>query len=166
MCTGIDVYQPTTIPSSEYYALEDLYNSTDGENWLWGDIALYGPHWFDDSPYPCSTPMWQGLNCSCVSAERSLTKSCHVTDITLDNYLLKGILPPSLNDLMELSTLSLGLNELNGTIPELLGNFSQLTVLDLRFNNYTGTIPIYLSKWSKYLLAVMFINVGSGNFVS
>ena len=160
----VDIYEPTSIPAAEYYALQDLYNSTGGDNWLWGDIALRGPHWFDDSPDPCSTPMWQGLNCSCVTDKRSLEKSCHVIEVVLDNYRVRGVLPKSLTYLTEVTTLSFSHNELNGTIPELVSNFSHLIELNLGSNSFTGSFPEFLGKLVSIeimtSLIVLFYSVG------
>ena len=51
-----------SIPLAEFDALFDLFNATDGSNWLWKDTTTYGPKWnFSDlNVNPC-IDKWQGL---------------------------------------------------------------------------------------------------------
>ncbi|WCJ28023.1 Receptor kinase-like protein Xa21 [Euphorbia peplus] len=67
--------------------------------------------------------------------------------IDLSKNHLSGDLP-SINDIQELSYLSLAYNEFQGSIPESFGSLSQLELLNLSNNNLTGEIPKSLERLS------------------
>lgn len=93
---------------SQYFALEDLYNSTSGPNWYWQKpYSFYGIPWnFHglSSTNPCEE-RWQGLACSIDNSS--------ITGIELSNDL-HGQLPVSLDRFVDLSTLNLARNRLTG----------------------------------------------------
>jgi len=139
------------IPISEYNALMDLYNSTNGPNWTtknnWGSNPRLR--------LECSTKApWFGVTCDATSS--------HVTGINLHSNLLIGHLPdlsaftelqifdvddnqltgtiPSLSALTKLWYFAADYNELTGAIPSLSG-LTNLTSFDVSFNQLTGGIP-------------------------
>ena len=82
-CTG-------SLSATELSALEALYYSTNGDDWDWKSIKVYGAKWnftnvttFD----PC-TLKWQGITCSTLSAG-----ACIIYEINLPDYNLYGTLP-------------------------------------------------------------------------
>lgn len=76
------------LPTVEYYALIDLFNSTNGEDWVWKTpFSSYGYPWKNTTQIwldPCNTAFpWQGIQCNA-------TISCHVQSIDLTSYGLQG----------------------------------------------------------------------------
>ncbi|RVX04645.1 MDIS1-interacting receptor like kinase 2 [Vitis vinifera] len=53
----------------------------------------------------------------------------------------EGLIPPSIGNLRNLTTLSLSNNELFGSIPQEIGLLRSLNILELSYNNLTGPIP-------------------------
>ena len=130
-----------TIPTSEYSALQELYNSTDGRNWHWRNSTSHGPKWFDGSSHPCSLPFWQGLTCSC-----NTKKQCNIVKIQLTVYGMRGALPNSIANFTQLTDLELGQNLLNSTLPSELCRLTKLESLSLASNLLTGSIPSNIGK--------------------
>lgn len=142
-----NVISSPNIPVEEMNALHDLYNSTNGANWLWSDNPSDGIKWNFTSPStnnPC-TEGWQGIDCTFISPYQFY----HVHGITLPVFNLVGNLPNSLGAFSELSNLFLYYNALTGTIPSSLGNLTQLQYLQLFGNLLTGTIPETLGNLSQ-----------------
>ena len=84
------------LPQAEYTALHDLYDSTQGENWKWGNSSIYGNVWeFSDSADPCMDD-WQGVTCD---ENNPALPGMHVIELDLERYNLRGFLPDSLGDL-------------------------------------------------------------------
>ena len=134
------------IPVSEYNALYDLYNATNGPHWRWVDYSA-GIPWNFTSPElnnPC-VDHWQGINCNFTSPFQNY----HVIQIMLTDYLLKGNLPSSLAALSKLNSLDLSYNQLTGPIPESLCGLVQLQYIDLSTNLLTGAIPESLVNLSQ-----------------
>ena len=63
------------------------------------------------------------------------------TELYLYNNGLKGIIPPHIGCLVNLTHLQLYNNFLTGEIPPEIGNLTNLTYLDLRYNDLSGEIP-------------------------
>ena len=112
----------------DYDALVELYNQTDGPNWMnntgWVD-GIAG-----DNCDPCT---WFGIDCDA---------NGRVSGIVLTDNGLNGNIPDM--DLEFLGVLELGLNQLTGNIPD----FSNLPVLEILYcnnNQLTGTIPDFTS---------------------
>jgi Leucine-rich repeat (LRR) protein len=121
-------------PDYEREALCDLYMSTHGEDWIWGQDN--GVQWncTGDSD-PCAN-QWEGINCG---AQTSTTS--HVTSIDLSAYNLRGRLPSSLGNLSYLEVLDLETNSITGTIPLPFARLHQIVSIYLDDNALTGTIP-------------------------
>jgi len=110
------------VPAAERQTLVNLYNSTNGANWVSNDNWLTGD--------PCDNG-WYGIGCDDAGQ--------HVREIDLPNNGLSGLVP-NLSALASLRILSLHYNQLSGSIPSLsaLGN---LWVVSLRGNHLSGPIP-------------------------
>jgi Leucine-rich repeat (LRR) protein len=128
VCTNtcITVYAQA-VNKQDSLALVDLYNSTNGPAWNYNTNWLTGP-----------VKTWLGIS---VTGTR-------VTGIDLSGNNLNGSIPASLGNLVNLTTLDLGLydddgiyNHLTGSIPSSLGNLVNLTTLDLHGNQLSGSIP-------------------------
>lgn len=141
-----------TLPSSEYNALQDLFNSTNGQSWKWASSTTLnntvGPIWFSNGTSPCDVPNWQGLVCFCKSrAATNHNVTCHITDIVLPNYNLTGTIPDSFADLTHLVYASFYLNSLHGTFPTTFLSLPLLALINIAYNYFTGTIPQNISKF-------------------
>ncbi len=134
----------TEIPKTECQALLDLYNSTDGPNWLNKKSG------WNETDTPCS---WFGIKCD----------NGRVVDLRLTNNGLNGTLPNSLGNLSNLGLLYLGSNNLTGSIPESLGSLSNLTKLSLGYNKITGSIPGSLGNLSNLTQLYLIINNLTGS---
>ena len=116
----------------EYNALEDLYISTNGSNWY----SNCNSNWMFplnnsiDYTAPCRD--WYGVTCN---------SQCQVTQLLLYFCNLKGSIPSSIGNLVQLTYLDLDSNQLSGSIPSSIGNLVQLTYLYLDSNQLSGSIP-------------------------
>ncbi len=112
--------QSDASPQSDMVVLYDLYNATDGPNWLWPNCE--NPGWD-----PSTFPNWCGIY---------YNKNMGVGDISLGGYGLKGQLPDSLVKLTNLTILDLSENKLSGYIPPVWANgFALLQNLYIGSNN-------------------------------
>lgn len=119
------------IPDTEWSALVDVYNSTNGPEW--SDSS----GWLDDSVSECT---WFGITCT--------DNHNHVVDINLSNNNLSGVLPSGLQDLSSLTGLWMHDNNLSGTIPQVWGSLSDLMYFDVAGNQLSGSIPAELGDLS------------------
>jgi hypothetical protein len=146
-----------SIPSSEYQALYDLYNSTEGPHWHWNTSSSDIPWDFSNSSSdPCKNH-WQGLLCDCVNVNY-----CTIEAISLSNYSLIGTLPPSISQFLNLTTLALPGNSLFGSLPPTIGNFHALNEIDIRFNRFTSSIPDSFYELTNLAIARLGFNRFSG----
>ena len=111
-------------------ALVDLYNNTNGPNWI------HHTNWLTIAPL--ST--WYGIE----------TQNGRIISLQLQQNNLTGTLPSSLGNLTALSGMSLAFNKLSGNIPSSIGNLSSLFVLDLSNNLFTGSIPASFTNLPAY----------------
>jgi hypothetical protein len=116
-----------SLPSDEYDALYELYNSTSGANWNWVSpfSTLTGYPWNFTSPEqnPCSLDYpWQGIYCSSSCG----IKPCNIIEVFLPNHALRGTIPNTIGRLSNLQSLQLEFNYLTGTIPNSVGNLIAL----------------------------------------
>jgi Leucine-rich repeat (LRR) protein len=125
------------LPTSQFNALHDLYNSTNGLSWIWMSSAEKHWNFTEVDPNPCAEN-WQGVVCaSC---------NCTVTELKLAQYNLTGTLPASIDAWVDLNTLDLNGNHLTGTIPTEIGNLGSLEYLNLYENLLRGSIPSEIGK--------------------
>jgi hypothetical protein len=126
------------VTDGEISALEDLYDATQGENWAWQyPLSTYGQIWnFEQQPVdPCNN--WQGIMCE-ISVDNSTGT---VVTVNLKYYNLVGTLPPSLQQLRNISVLDFDNNALVGTIPATFSNMTWIREIRLSYNHITGTLP-------------------------
>ncbi|KAJ4822678.1 hypothetical protein Tsubulata_027242 [Turnera subulata] len=98
---------------------------------------------WDFSVDPCeSSGAFLGILCKFPLDNSSI----RIMAIDLDAIGYDGFLSPSIGNLSELSTLSLGRNNFRGPIPETIGNLQKLTRLSLAENLFTGRIPPAITK--------------------
>ena len=138
-------------PLSERDVLTELYQSTDGPNWLDNE------NWLTDAPlgewYGVETD-GSGRVVSLDIAENDLFGSippefgglAHLTYLSLYGNYLSGAIPPELDGLAGLTYLDLGGNELSGPVPPELGGLAGLTYLDLSGNELSGPVPPELGR--------------------
>lgn len=140
----------TVCNHADFVALEVLYNSTNGNNWI------NNTGWLQDCD-PCGiasgTP-WFGIVC----------QNDRVTELDLSSNDLNGTLPSEIGDFSNLTVLNLRFNLLNGSIPNTLGNLSNLITLKLEGNQQiNGTIPITLENLTALEELNLFNNQLSGS---
>ncbi|GAB3997854.1 hypothetical protein GCM10028807_43980 [Spirosoma daeguense] len=135
--------------SPDYQALVDLYNTTNGPNWVNKTGWLNGCD-------PCTgnggSP-WE--NVGCVNGR--------VTGLYLIDNNLTGSIPTSLSALTNLNHLDLQTNRLSGPIPASLGTLTSLTLIILGQNQLTGSIPASLSALTNINHLDFFGNYLSGS---
>ena len=113
------------ISQVEFESLIDIYNSTNGDNWV------NNTGW-DINASACDVSNdWYGLT----------IENGHVTSIQLQNNNLNGTIPNSITRLTYLRVLYLYLNQLSGSFPsENINDLSSLTNLSIR-NNQLNDLP-------------------------
>ena len=124
------------IPAEERAALIDLYNATDGDNWINHKGWRSFPHDADGFSIPGSENHWYGI----------VIKEDHVVKIKLNKDNLNGALPSTLGNLSELSQLYLERNHISGPIPPELGKLANLRILSLGHNQLSSRIPYQLGN--------------------
>lgn len=76
-----------TLPTPEFNALYELYNATNGQNWIWS-----GNQWdFDENASPC-VDNWQGVTC----VLNQTSNIYNIIDLNLEECNLMGTLPVGL----------------------------------------------------------------------
>jgi len=112
-------------------ALVDLYNNTNGPNWVNHTNWLTGA--------PLST--WYGIY---------IFDSVHVSIVNLDNNNLVGTLPSSLGNLTNPAEFSFQNNRLSGSLPSSLTNLPgtrSSIILKFAHNQMSGAIPDFEQFW-------------------
>ena len=124
-------------------ALEALYNATGGANWQ------------DRSNWLTATDIgtWHGVEADAAG---------YVTELSLPNNNLTGVIPAQLGDLSRLRRLLLYGNELSGTIPPELGKLSTVTRISLSSNNLAGPLPAELGALARLDTLILHSNELSG----
>ncbi|OIT33003.1 PREDICTED: receptor-like protein kinase HAIKU2 [Nicotiana attenuata] len=107
-----------------------------------------------DSETPCK---FNGITCD--------QKTGLVTEISLDNKSISGVISPSIFSLKSLTSLVLPSNSLSGNLPSEITNCTNLKILNVTGNNMNGTIPD-LSKLTNLEVLDLSINYFSGKFPS
>jgi hypothetical protein len=138
---------------TEFVALQDLYNSLRGAEWVWNNITGKSVPWNFSIPDadPCFDN-WQGLTCTCNIL------NCKIQVIELERHNVAGELPLSVGSFPELLLLSFRGNKLIGTIPETIGNLTKLETLDISYNHLVREIPKTVNR-----MAALQLFVVSGN---
>ncbi|MEG1649810.1 MAG: hypothetical protein RR277_07965 [Rikenellaceae bacterium] len=113
--------------TTDSLALVDLYNATDGANWI--------KKWDLHQPLK----KWYGVTVSAVKSGQ------RVTQLNLAVNNLVGTIPASISGLSFLEELALQDNKLSGDIPGSIGDLYSLRYLYLYNNKLTGAIPATLS---------------------
>ncbi len=120
-CTSIP--PQTGIPGDERSVLEELYVSTEGDNW--DDNT----NWLGPSGSECD---WYGVICN--------ADGNHVIGISLSGNNLQGSLPDSINQLSQLEFFLVDHNGIGGAVPSFSG-LSRLERLWLGDNQFEGVLP-------------------------
>ena len=143
------------LPAAECAAWQDLYDGLQGALWNRGcrenrydPCACYAA--------PCSRVI-SGLPSTSPPPETNITSNqpqqqqqqqqqqqlllLHITQLTLNQHVLRGTLPPSIGALTELTVLYLDTNHICGAIPRELRRLTKLTALRLDGNLFNGTVP-------------------------
>ncbi len=112
----------SNVPFYEYQALQEIYDTMNGEHWEWDFHLSKSTHWNFTGPQhnPC-VEKWQALTCICKNTtttatleEINNTTDCNIHALLLFQYNLQGSIPAS------------------------VGNFSNITWIDMSKNTITG----------------------------
>ena len=141
------------VSSEAMQTLEDLYDSTNGDQWdttaLAQNLARYGKTAAWDFSKGASGDYvkldevcgsWMGLYCAGSVTENGVVVDA-ITHIVMNSGNLQGALPASISKLAYVTGLYLYSNSLTGTIPKELGALTSMTKLLLHENSLTGIIP-------------------------
>lgn len=131
--------------ANDSLALVDLYNSTNGTEWINQSGWLTGP-----------VNEWYGVT----------TDGTRVTDLQLQSNGLLGTLPPSIGSLTALNTLYLFGNQLSGSLPAEIGNLTNLTVLSIHTNQFSGVVPSEINSLANLTVLSLRNNRFEGAFPS
>ena len=126
-----------------FYALEALYNSTNGPSWT------NNTNWLSKSPLNS----WYGVRTN---------SSGEVTELNLRENNLQGQLPPHLGQLDKLTSLNLERSQLAGPIPGEIGQLKNLTYLHLGYTDVTGPIPSEIGQLHNLTFLALYNNNLSG----
>ncbi len=132
-----------SLPGEEYSALQNLYESTHGQFWVWEKPYIeFGYPWnFTNAgtpENPCNpNQLWQGITCS----SSCKTIPCNIIQIDLTEKHMDGTLPKSIGDFSKLTVLTLPGNILHGLLPESIGNLTSLQHLELSENSLSRILP-------------------------
>lgn len=137
------------------YALNTLYFSTDGENWVFNDL-------WTSASNPCGIKSenndiegaWFGILCD--------SDLKVVEKVSLDNNGLRGGLPSDIRGLSSLKRLEISNNQLSGSLAETIGELTDMSVLDIGTNFFTGSIPQSIGNMKSLLLLDVSSNFLSG----
>ena len=124
-----------TVENPDRAALEALYNTTDGPNWVNNE------NWMTDAPLR----EWHGVDTDVSGRVTGLQLGGDFTDEG-SRQGMSGPIPPELGNLLRLELLNLNHNSLIGSIPPELGNLVSLRYLGLRENGLSGRIPSELGN--------------------
>lgn len=187
----INAIYSDVIPIDEYNALYDLYNSTNGDNWIWQNETMSGLKW-NFSINTSSVCSWQGISCSCdnkTEYHEYITdevvygpygyggnhyfyyddalnyvplSSCHINKLYLINYNLTGSISSSIGYLRNITHLHLVGNSLVGSIPNTFCDIISLRKVSFSQNQMTGQIPQDIDKLINLEYFVMHVNKLNG----
>lgn len=170
-------------PPSELAALQDFYNSLDGDNWRWNFSA---PISFDDGLWNSSASLSfdddmledffeysEGVRWNFTGYHNPCLENWHGINCTFSNvtFLERNISVMSISTMdmspvtINCSVISIDLTDFNltGQLPHSLSNFTNLEVLHLPLNNIYGSIPESLGNMSRLVfLSLAYNNLSSG----
>ena len=150
--------------SQDSLRLVNLYNSTDGPNWI---ISM---NWLSERPISA----WYGITVqdSSVTAielprnhlsgqlPEDISQLTNLEILNLSDNNISGELPVSLQHLVILKSLNLSHNQLHGNLANIFNSLKNLITLDLSYNNFDGNIPKDLGV----LIKLEVLNLSNNNF--
>lgn len=131
-------------PSAEVLALQELYNTTGGAQWI--------NKWDSSLSNPCLGSY--GVTCDDIS------NICHVTQLSLSSNNLVGTLPSSLGSLSQLRSLQLNNNTITGELPTSVWSLENILTVDLSQNSMSGQISSSIDG----LLQLTELSLSANNF--
>ena len=132
---GFSLASNCTISSTQFSALQALFDSCNGPSWKWNSSST---KWIFPSglDVPC-TDNWQGL--TCLSKPNNIGV-CSIAKIELSSMNLTGPLPLEIGNFPDLADLKLDKNQISSSLPTTVGLLVHLQTLDLRASNITGSL--------------------------
>lgn len=164
---GISTATSYSFPTSEFQALWEFYNVTNGPFWRWNETeasrAIAGIPWDFSNPQvnPC-TALWEGIACQ---YNNNLAISV-IEKIILPDHNITGTLPDCMANFQNLTVLTLPRNYLNGSLPSSIVQLENLLILDLQLNQLNGNLPINIGNLQRLVVLNASINMLSGSLPS
>jgi len=135
---------PPTNCSTDSLILVDLYNATNGPNWIitwnlnqpmneWHGVTLNADGCVEQINLPNNNLV--GTLPATIGGFSALVR------LNLHTNQLSGNIPASIGNVTTLEQIWLFSNQMSGTLPPEIGNLSNLTHLGLGLNQFTGSIP-------------------------
>jgi hypothetical protein len=165
------------IPATEMYALQLLYNATNGDYWngwdrpgafriktRWNFTGFDG---IEDTsfPNPCNSS-WQGVSCLHNLTHDGTHLGCSVIAVDLAYMNLTGRLPSGLHTLVQLMFLELNFNNLTGSVPLDIYSISSLLYFNFYKNHLVGTIATEIGQLTNLMFIGLMENSMSGTLPS
>ncbi len=152
------------IYSQDSLRLVNLYNLTEGPNWI------NSTNWLSDLP----VSEWHGItvhDSSVIGIElarnhlsgqipEDIGQLTNLEILNLSDNNISGELPVSLNNLVKLKSLNLSHNQFSGNPVKIFNKMGNLISLDLSYNDFNGRIPKGLGKLGKLKI----LNLSNNNF--
>jgi len=156
------------ISTLEKQALQDLYTSTNGDQWnnSW-DINQPVSDWhgvtIEDNKVIRISLLFNNME---GELPNTLEQLEHLQVLELSFNKLYGAIPTQLGNLKNLKILAFNANGLNGTIPASLGNLTNLTQLHLSSNYLSGELPETIADLEQLEVLNVFDNNLNGKIPS
>jgi Leucine-rich repeat (LRR) protein len=147
---------------NEYFALEAIYISTHGNNWIKPEAPFISWN-FDtiDLTAPC-TQYWQGLACGVAAVVDNVTY-CVVGYMNLASSNLVGSLPSDIGQLQYIEYVDMSYNALTGQLPPEVGKLGALEYIFMHYNYFSGTLSTtIMGSLTQLRYCFLYHNVLSG----
>jgi Leucine-rich repeat (LRR) protein len=134
----------STLNAAQYYNLNLIYNTFNGQNWRWQNIynTMPDPSRWDFTNYadPCIN-QWQGVICG--------SSNLTIVELSLSDYNLSGtFIDPIFTNLTTIEYLDLSLNKIQGSLPDSLYYLSNLKNISFNQNSISGSINKFIQNFT------------------
>ena len=187
---ALSIESHAQVAREDSIALVNIYNSLNGENWVFQRNWLVGPvgNWegvgiengrvvvldLSQNEISGNIPLaifdltqLRALSLAGNSIggilHPSIGRLKQLRILELHQNRIVGSIPPEIKELTELRSLTLAANDMSGPIPPEMGELTSLQTLDLFRNNFTGDFPVALTRLSTLKRLFLSYNAFSGS---